>query len=73
MPAAERLQRVSLECKPALDLIAQYGQHPGVLLWSNREINTPSLFDGWPRWLSMQCTDCARLAATPKDRQRGDG
>lgn len=33
IPAAERLQRVSLECKPALDLIAQYGQHPGVLLY----------------------------------------
>lgn len=33
LPAAERLQRVTLECKPALDLIDQYGQHADVLLY----------------------------------------
>jgi len=33
LPAAERLHRVSLECKPALELIQQYGQHPDVLLY----------------------------------------
>jgi DNA adenine methylase len=32
-PAAERLQRVSLECMPALDLIAKYGVEPDVLLY----------------------------------------
>lgn len=28
-----RLHRVSLECRPALDVIATYGQHPDVLLY----------------------------------------
>lgn len=32
-PAVERLQRVSLECRPALDVIASYGAEPDVLLY----------------------------------------
>jgi DNA adenine methylase len=32
-PAAERLRAVSLECRPALDVIADYGRHEGVLLY----------------------------------------
>jgi DNA adenine methylase len=32
-PALERLQRVSLECRPALDVIADYGREPEVLLY----------------------------------------
>ena len=32
-PAAERLAHVSLECMPALDLIAKYGREPSVLLY----------------------------------------
>jgi DNA adenine methylase len=32
-PAVERLHRVSLECRPALDLIERYGQCPEVLLY----------------------------------------
>lgn len=32
-PAAERLKGVSLECRPALDLIAAYGQHHAVCLY----------------------------------------
>jgi DNA adenine methylase len=32
-PAAERLKKVSLECLPALDVIAKYGGHPSVLLY----------------------------------------
>lgn len=32
-PAAERLMNVSLECLPALDLIAKYGAEPDVLLF----------------------------------------
>lgn len=32
-PAVERLQRVSLECMPALDVIAKYGTEPDVLLY----------------------------------------
>jgi DNA adenine methylase len=32
-PAVERLQNVSLECRPALDLIAKYGEEPEVLLY----------------------------------------
>lgn len=32
-PAAERLSHVSLECRPALDVIARYGQHAEVLLY----------------------------------------
>lgn len=31
--AAERLHAVTLECLPALDLIAKYGRHAGVLLY----------------------------------------
>lgn len=31
--AARRLHRVSLECRPALDLISWYGRSPGVLLY----------------------------------------
>lgn len=32
-PVAERLGTVSLECRPALELIQAYGKHPGVLLY----------------------------------------
>lgn len=32
-PAVERLQRISLECRPALDVIAKYGAEPDVLLY----------------------------------------
>lgn len=32
-PAAERLRGVSLECRPALEVIAAYGQHDNVLLY----------------------------------------
>ncbi len=32
-PAAERLRAVSLECRPALDVIRKYGAVPGVLLY----------------------------------------
>ena len=32
-PAAERLARVSIECRPALDVIARYGRHEDVLLY----------------------------------------
>lgn len=32
-PAAERLLGVSIECRPALDVIEAYGKHPGVLLY----------------------------------------
>ena len=33
LPAAERLSAVSLECLPALDLIAKYGTEPNALLY----------------------------------------
>jgi DNA adenine methylase len=32
-PAVERLQRISLECKPGLEVIAKYGTEPDVLLY----------------------------------------
>jgi DNA adenine methylase len=32
-PAAARLMRVSLECRPALDVITEYGKHPKALLY----------------------------------------
>lgn len=32
-PVAERLMRVSLECRPALEVIASYGSRPDVLLY----------------------------------------
>lgn len=34
-PAAERLQHVSLECRPALEVIASYGRDPDVLLYAD--------------------------------------
>lgn len=50
-PAAERLHAVSLECVPALDLIAKYGNQPDVLLY----VDPPYLgstrtgsWDGYP-------------------------
>lgn len=33
--AAARLAAVSLECKPALELVAQYGQHEGCLIYAD--------------------------------------
>jgi DNA adenine methylase len=33
--AAVRLAAVSLECKPALEIITQYGAHPGVLIYAD--------------------------------------
>lgn len=32
-PAAARLRHVSLECRPGLEVIREYGQHPDVLLY----------------------------------------
>lgn len=32
---AERLHHVSLECRPALEIIKQYGQHPGCCLYAD--------------------------------------
>jgi DNA adenine methylase len=32
-PAAERLQHVSLECRPALEIVERYGREPEVLLY----------------------------------------
>lgn len=34
-PAASRLAKVSLECRPALEVIADYGRHPGVLVYAD--------------------------------------
>jgi len=34
-PAAARLHKVSLECRPALEVIAKYGRHPGVLIYAD--------------------------------------
>jgi DNA adenine methylase len=34
-PAAERLAAVTLECRPALDVIGAYGRHPGVLIYAD--------------------------------------
>lgn len=34
-PAARRLRGVSLECKPAADLIRDYGQHPETLIYAD--------------------------------------
>lgn len=35
MPVAERIHDVSLECRPALDLINDYGKHPDVLIYAD--------------------------------------
>ena len=43
-PAAERLTRVSLECKPALDVIAMYGQHEQTLIYADPP------YPGLARW-----------------------
>jgi DNA adenine methylase len=34
-PAAERLAAVSLECRPALDVIGAYGRHSGALIYAD--------------------------------------
>lgn len=34
-PCAQRLARVSLECRDALDVIADYGRHPDVLIYAD--------------------------------------
>src|SRR6185312_12837191 len=34
-PAATRLAGVSLECKPALDIIREYGRHPDTLIYAD--------------------------------------
>jgi DNA adenine methylase len=34
-PAAARLRKVSLECRPALSVIAAYGNHPGTLIYAD--------------------------------------
>ena len=34
-PAARRLRSVSLECKPALEVIQSYGRHPGCLIYAD--------------------------------------
>lgn len=34
-PAARRLAAVSLECRPALDLVAMYGRHPATLIYAD--------------------------------------
>ena len=34
-PAAQRLHGVSLECKDALDIIREYGRHPGTLIYAD--------------------------------------
>lgn len=33
--AAERIKGVSLECRPAVELIERYGQHPGCLIYAD--------------------------------------
>jgi DNA adenine methylase len=34
-PVAERLAAVSIECRPALEVIAAYGRHPGALIYAD--------------------------------------
>jgi DNA adenine methylase len=34
-PAAQRLAQVSIECRPAVDVIRSYGRHPGVLIYAD--------------------------------------
>jgi len=35
LPAASRLAGISLECRPAIDLIEKYGKHPDVLIYAD--------------------------------------
>lgn len=53
--AAERLMTVSLECRPALELIAAYGSRPGVLLY----VDPPYLGStrGWGRNYRVEMKD----------------
>lgn len=37
--AVERLRNVSLECRPAFDVIADYGRHPDVLLYCDLAVS----------------------------------
>lgn len=51
LPAAERLARVSLECMPALDLIAKYGADPDVLLYCDPPYLGTSRSNTWDGYL----------------------
>lgn len=46
--AAERLHRVSLECRPALDVIAQYGAHRSCCLYVDPRIWVPAVLPAGP-------------------------
>jgi DNA adenine methylase len=49
---------VSLECRPALEIIAKYGQHPGVCLYVDppyEGVTRPKKFDGYR--CEMRATD----------------
>jgi DNA adenine methylase len=73
--AAARLARVSLECRPALEVIARYGAHPDVLLYvdppylgSTRGTTTCRATAG----CTADCaTDCATGCATGWTGQAG--
>lgn len=49
-PAAARLRSVSLECRPALDVVRDYGQHPDVCLYVDppyEGVTRPRTYDGY--------------------------
>lgn len=49
-PAVDRLHRVSLECRPALDLVQDFGRHPGVLLYVDPPYPSSVRRNGDPRY-----------------------
>lgn len=57
-PAAARLRSVSLECRPALDVIEDYGRHPDVCLYVDppyEGVTRPRTYDGYRH--EMRATD----------------
>jgi DNA adenine methylase len=68
-PAVERLRHVSLECRPALDLIAEYGRHPEVCIYadppylgttrSSRQYGVEMSHDSEHQDLARALTSCA--------------
>jgi DNA adenine methylase len=71
-PAAARLRQVSLECRPALEVIRDYGQHPEVCLYVDppyEGVTRPRTYDGYRH--EMRATDDHRALAEALNECRG--
>jgi DNA adenine methylase len=63
-PAAARIRGVSLECRPALEVIARYGRHPGCLIYAD-----PPYLRGTRRWTNGASYGAHEMAAEAEHRE----